>query len=173
MPPLTTKRLLTSYAIGDAAAKDVIDWATILLIDGRDSPHLRLLAGYTESQAEADSEEFRTDFRKTLAELGLELPPERTAYRDYACFICEAILVDTVPLREGHRILYRIWQDVNYELGDAQIFEPFMYLEDSLSLVAEGHTPLMERFNGLIEATYPDILRNEARLFIDAHCSPG
>lgn len=48
-----------------------------------------------------------------------------------------------------------------------------MVLEDSLSLVAEGYTPHMERFNGLNEATYPDMLRNEARLFIDFHSRSG
>lgn len=170
MPQPSTNRLLTAYALGDATSKEMIDWATAILTGGRDSPHLRVLAGYTESQAEADLEDFRADFRRTLEELDLELPPKRTAYRDYACFICEAILEETIPLRQGHRVLYSIWQEVNYGIGGAQIFEPFMYLEDSLSLVEEGYSPLMERFEGLNSSTYPDILRSEARLFLDAHC---
>ena len=172
MPATHTKRLLTAYAIGDATSKDVIEWATTMLIDGHDTPHLCMLAGYSESQAESNLEEFRADFRRTLKELGLELPPERTAYEDHACFICEAILDGAISFRKGHRILYSIWQEVNYGIGGAQIFEPFMYLEDSLSLVEEGYPPLMERFTGLNEETYQNILRNEARLFIDAHCKP-
>ena len=62
----STKKLLTAYAIGDAGSQDVIDWATMMLTTGSDSPHLRVLAGYTEAQAETDLEDFRADFRKTL-----------------------------------------------------------------------------------------------------------
>ncbi|MDF1811946.1 MAG: hypothetical protein P1V20_07020 [Verrucomicrobiales bacterium] len=171
-PRPDTKRLLTAYVLGGATSKEVIDWATAILIDGCDSPHLRLLAGYTESQAEADLQDFRGDFLRTLEELGLDLPSERTAYQDYACIICEEILEEIIALRKGHQVLYSIWQEVNYGIGDAQIFEPFMYLEDSLSLIEEGYPPLMERFEGLNASTYPDILRSEARLFLDAHCNP-
>lgn len=169
MSPPSTRKLLTKYALGNAASQEIIDWATGMLMESCDTAHLRMLAGYTESQAEADLEGFRADFRKALEELGLELPPERTAYKDYACFICEAILEETIALREGHRVLYSIWQEVNYGIGGADIFESFMYLEDSRTLVEEGYPPLMERFEGLNKWTYSDLLRNEARLFLRIH----
>jgi len=169
MSPQGTGKLLTKYALGNAASQEIIDWATGMLTAGRDTPHLRMLAGYTESQAEADLEGFRADFRKTLEELGLELPPVRAAYKDYACFICEAILEEAIALREGHRVLYSIWQEVNYGIGGAGIFESFMYLEDSRTLVEEGYPPLMKRFQGLSKWTYSELLRNEARLFLEAH----
>jgi hypothetical protein len=62
------KLLLDSW-MGDAQGKDYIDWAVDLLMAGRDTPSLRILAGLNASHERGDIEEY---FLRTCRELGLE-----------------------------------------------------------------------------------------------------
>lgn len=77
-----------------------------------------------------------------------------------------------VDLEHAHNVLYEIWQKTNYDpefKGDRR-FDVWMYLQDSLRLVEEGHEPLLPQFKGLSKKSYHDILKREALRFIEQHC---
>jgi len=63
-------KLLLDRWIGDAQAEDYIAWAVDLLVAGRDTPSLRILAGLNATHERSDIEEY---FLRTCRELGLEL----------------------------------------------------------------------------------------------------
>lgn len=166
-----TRELLVRFALGQEFIREAIDWACDLLVGGEDTTHLRLLAGYSVVEAERSLEEFRADFRSTLEELGISVPPTREAFSEFACFICKSYLDGVLPCDTAHRILYQIWIETNYDARTKidDRFDGWMYLCDSRSLVAEGYEPLLEKFDGLNEETYEEFFRKEAVSFLVAY----
>ncbi len=170
---MDTRSLLVCCAVGDARPGDIIDWACDELAAGRDGAELRRLAGYLAHEARQEPQEFREQFQRTLHEQGFEMPPPRAAYTDYACFICRAMLDASLPPARGARILYQVWSDSNTDpdyRSDGR-FDIWVYLQDSLELIADGYGPLHERLAGLRPENHESFARREAERFLDRYGS--
>jgi hypothetical protein len=78
----STAEILALRVLGASVDQLFVDWAVAQLEAGRDSPHLRVLAGEI---APFNYFEMSQLLDKVLQELGLELPPDdETALRNYA-----------------------------------------------------------------------------------------
>lgn len=166
-----SKLVLAKFALGETTEKESISWACDLLEQGFDTPHLRILAGYTEPEARRDLEDFRSDFQKTVEELGLEFPPKPEAYTDFACYICRSYLDGILDYSTSHTTLYNIWRDTAYDSknGIDKRFEVWMYLSESIELIYDGYGPLLEKFNGLNEKNHEEYFRKEAEEFLSQY----
>ena len=63
-------KLWLDRRMGDALGEDYIAWAVDLLVAGRDTPFLRILAGLNPTHKRGEIEEY---FLRTCKKLGLEL----------------------------------------------------------------------------------------------------
>lgn len=76
-------------AFGLANSQTLVDWAISELIDGLDSPHLRILAGLSEP---LDSLEVDRIFRYALKELDFQVPNLQVCRWQYVRFLVQKVL---------------------------------------------------------------------------------
>ena len=121
-----TDKLLLDRWMGDAPGEDYIAWAVDLLVAGRDTPSLRILAGLNPVHERGDIEGY---FLRTCKELGLELLESSDNPRDAVPFVKRLYQSGTLsPEETVHRMANL------YELSDYSdpLLEPWFALEDAL-----------------------------------------
>ena len=74
-------------------ADDYIDWAGEMLVQGRDTYSLRILAGLERSASAFEAEDY---FLRAAKELGLNIPAPADAVRAYACEIARQIMDEQI-----------------------------------------------------------------------------
>ena len=77
----TTNMLIAKRGLQKLLGSEASEWATDQLVQGRDTPHLRQLAGTTGSE---NSFELQDLFDRALHELGLSVPSREQAILLYA-----------------------------------------------------------------------------------------
>lgn len=116
----TLYRETAAFAIGLTTSDCLPEVAVRLLVEGRDSPALRRLAGLGESEID----EAASLFRQSLLEMGCMLPTPREAVLYLAREIALQIVKGEVPPYEGGK---RIW-DLSSKIGHALLeLHPFVY----------------------------------------------
>ena len=153
---------------------DIIHWAEEKLMEGSDSVYICYLAAYTYAEAVEKKTAFWLHFTKALQELNLTIPnlsvPE--ARTQYACAVCRDLLAGLYEKREALEILYEIWLEDRYDKPENQIqgnyFNIWMYISDSLSVMADGYEALPP-CKGLTPDNYDQYFRTTAQEFIDRY----
>jgi hypothetical protein len=121
-----TDKLLLDRWMGDAPGEDYVAWAVELLVTGRDTPSLRVLAGLIPSLERDDIEVY---FLHCCKELGLELLESSDSPRDAVPFVKRLYQSGTLsPEETVHRMANF------YELSDYSdpLLQPWFTLEDAL-----------------------------------------
>ncbi len=117
---------------GGGRGQPLVDAAAQALVDGIDSPSLRILAGAQAAFSEEDASAYGPD---TLGELGLEIPSRNSesAIIEGARYRAADLLREAISSRELASELYRAWVATSYaeELDDWSGFEDWYDLVDS------------------------------------------
>jgi hypothetical protein len=93
-------RLFARRALESRTPDDLVEWAVSELVDGLDTPHLRILAGLTKPLYWSEVEEI---FARALEELGLSEPSSVESLWRYALFIAQHVIWrDARPRRLPH-----------------------------------------------------------------------
>lgn len=100
--------------MGTAYPEDYTTWAMEMLEKGSDSENLAILAGLGYEK-NADSEEIKEYFYKSLKDLGLELPTQENSILDYAKYICSEIVGGNISPENGLAILDGLYSKSDYE----------------------------------------------------------
>ncbi|MHB0914899.1 MAG: hypothetical protein ACYC4M_04345 [Thermoleophilia bacterium] len=108
-------------ALDVSRPSDLIDAATDALVEGLDTPSLRILAGL----AEADGAEVKKMFDRSLDELNISLPNEREAALRLAQLICIEILTGQTHPYKGAKRIWKLSLQVNDE--EMPELDPFIY----------------------------------------------
>src|SRR5215510_8817812 len=101
--------LLTSIfgkrALGQLSSGHYVEWAGEMLVEGYDSPSLRILAGLDRFASSFEAEDY---FLRSLNELNLTPPDSTTAIRAYACEIAQRVIDGRMSGKDGVRALFQI-----------------------------------------------------------------
>jgi hypothetical protein len=145
-------------AMNCATAADYVQWATGLLIEGRDSRNLRLLAGLDERGSVSEAEEH---FTRTLRELQIPEPDTDGKLRAYAMDLAQQILDRELAAEAGVRALYQICVFT----GNAEPYILWLYLDDTLDDIRAGEFPHL--YPTATAESFDVLVRAEAQGFLD------
>jgi hypothetical protein len=133
MTPLSLARIQMRHATGVAWSEELVDWAVSELVDGLDTPNLRILAGLSFPHCRSEVEQY---FAWVMDDLGYPLLGREEAVRNYVRLVAEAILAGTLPPLEGFNEVYAIaaredfpsylgeWVDLGFEIERLWDLEP-------------------------------------------------
>jgi hypothetical protein len=130
-----------------------------MLMQGYDSYHLCILAGYNSFTSVFEVEE---RFLRAARELGFDAPDPETAIRAYACEIAQQIIEGRLSGREGVHALFRLCITTQYHPD----FIIWLYLDDAWDYLSVGDLPYT--YESATLENYDDVARQEARNFIAA-----
>jgi hypothetical protein len=150
------RRLLFGFHLGDATSTDFVDWAVEELVASRDTPNLRILAGLPKPPYWAEVEYY---FRRTLEDLGWEMPERVTYLRQYARETAADILSGAIPALDGRDEIWR----VSHALGYPTSLRSWIYLDECMDPVT-----LCELEKEELEAA----IRSEAELLLQVADAP-
>jgi hypothetical protein len=156
--PLSIATVFGRRAMNRVSAADYVEWATGMLVDGHDTPTLRVLAGLDERGSAFEAEEY---FRRVLRELQIPEPDEAGKMRAYACDLARQIVSGTLAAEEGVRALYQVCLATGY----APQFMVWLYLDDALDSIKAGDYPYT--YETATADSYAGIVKMEARRFIE------
>jgi len=107
---------------GCGDSKDCVDWATMALCSGADSPSLRILAGL---DPQSNGFEIRDYTRKALEELGIKPLSGVESVLAYARDLAEEIVENSQKLRANLNTLYQLCHTNDYlaELHDFYLLD--------------------------------------------------
>lgn len=108
------EHLAGKRALGNASAKDYTDWAESALYSDTDSESIAILAGFG-LEREPDSIEVQTYFDKSINELGLKLPTDAEAIKNYAIHLCQQVVAYKIAPQEGVNLLDSFYTATDYE----------------------------------------------------------
>ena len=120
----STRKILARRYMGLAYDQEYVTWAVGMLVEGYDTPILRILAGLSFPFA---SFEIDVYFSKTLVELGITIPDRETCLRTYALDVARGIVNGDITPEEGCHTIFHITQDLL--TSDLRIW---LYLDDKL-----------------------------------------
>lgn len=118
------KQHLANYVLGNVDEQDLIHIATNALVEGYDSPSLRILAGESDT---ANPFEINSIFKSVLRELEVELPTEDEAIMMLLCYHIEKIAEGRTPPRERMETIME------------EIYYPGKLFEKEKEFVGESH----------------------------------
>lgn len=158
---LTTKAILAFRALNKSIDKNWIDWATSMLEQGYDTPHLRMLAGeanpYLSSQFE-----MRELVDKTLEELGFSWFDIDHVVKEYTAELLQDMLNGK---RTSTAVLHELY-DLCVELDYADylyVFHSLYFAQNDLESYGEQHYFPANCSN--IE----NVMQDEARKWLEEH----
>jgi len=124
-------KLLLDRWMGDAQGEDYIDWAVDLLVAGRDTPSLRVLAGLNATHERSDIEEY---FLRTCRELGLQPLEVSDNPRDAVLLVKRLYRSGTLSPEETLHYMSRLYQ--LSECSDP-LLQPWFTLREALADLAD------------------------------------
>ena len=101
-----------------------VDWAVAALESDFDSPSLRTLAGL-DLTPPVDTTEAVEYFQRSLAELGLAIPPQTVILRDYLAEIASGMVSERISIREA---LHEVHSSIVTPLGHPDDLRPWCLL---------------------------------------------
>ena len=161
---LPAKAIFWKRALYQLPAGDYVDWAGEMLVQGHDSPSLRILAGLQRLASTFEAEDY---FLRSVRELGLSIPDPETAVRAYACEIARQIVDGRLTGREGVRELYRICLATEYDRD----YLIWLELDDALDSLLSGEYAYT--YEAATLENFDEVARQEAEKFIVALCGAG
>lgn len=111
-----------------------IEWAVGALVDGKDSPSLRILAGLDENSSSFEVEEY---YRRARRELSLPEPTEEEALREYAVHLSRQILEPGSDFEKLAGMLHELCWTNHFPEGMMGWFT----FVDSLWAIKNGESP--------------------------------
>jgi hypothetical protein len=160
-PTPTTATLLAMRSLQRSIGAMAGEWATLQLMEGKDTPHLRQLAGATGAENRFELEEL---FDRTLHELGIVVPLRDEAIASWARELARDYLSGSITRRYFLHTVSDLCVEGDYS---RQIF-PFYLLRFTLEdLEYDGFS--FHRADATKE-NFEDLLRSEIeRLLADEH----
>lgn len=119
--------LLVVRSSGRAIMEDYVEWALSELESGLDTPNLRILAGLAQPLYSVDVERY---FKRTLADLKIELPSDDLFLRQYVCQLARDIVSGAMSPTEGCRKIVGLWFHLDHtpELRNWDVLEDDLYV---------------------------------------------
>ncbi|MBW4694030.1 MAG: hypothetical protein KME27_19975 [Lyngbya sp. HA4199-MV5] len=160
----STNAIFGKRALHQVFADDYIDWAIELLVQGYDSPNLRILAGLDRRSSVFDIE---TYFIHAIKELEIEEPEPKAAVRAYACEMAQQIIDGQfTSLRAVVRALYQIWLNTDYDPN----YAIWLTLDDALDSLYAGEYPYS--YPSATLENFEAIVQQEAARFVSQLLQP-
>jgi hypothetical protein len=154
----STNALLGKRAICHIFATDYIDWAEEMLIQGYDTPNLRILAGLDRKNSIFAVEQY---FHTAIKELNIEEIEPNTAVRIYACEVAKQIINGEIKSsQQAIEALYQIYVGTDYD-SDYMIWSE---LDDAFASIRAGEYPYT--YPSATLENFAAILKQEATKFI-------
>jgi hypothetical protein len=153
----STKAIFGKRAVQNIFAEDYIDWAGEMLVQGYDSPRLRILAGLDRQGSVFEVEEY---FLHSINELTIIEPESKAAVRAYACEIAQQIINGQLTAQQGVRALYQVYRNTEYD-SDYVIW---LELDDALDSLLAGVFPYS--YQSATVENFDTIVKQEAERFI-------
>lgn len=107
---LKFEQLLKKRFHGTANRDDYVHWAETELLDGKDSPHLRIVAGLL------NADDLEHHFLAALQELNLSLPPREDYFQDQIRQILQAVVQQQIETGAAFFELEQIDKALNHPL---------------------------------------------------------
>jgi hypothetical protein len=161
---LSTGHIFGKRVLYQLPAGDYIDWAGEMLVQGRDSYSLRILAGLPPSTSTSEAEDY---FLRSARELGLSVPDPEAAVRGYACEVARQIVEGHVAARDGVRELYRICLATEHDRD----YRIWLRLDDALDSLLSGE--YAHAYESATLEDFDEIATREAEKFIAEMCGGG
>lgn len=139
-------------------AADYVEWAVGMLVEGRDSPSLRIFAGLDERGGVFEAEDY---FVRVMRELQISEPDSAAALKAYGVDLATKILDGSLGPEAGVRMLYQLCKKTNYEAP----FTVWCELDDALDDIKAGSYP--NCYEKATAENFGDIVKKEARKFIE------
>lgn len=161
---ISTSELFGLQVSKDVRSANYVDWAVGMLVEGFDSPSLRVLAGLDENGNVFETEE---TFGKVVRELGIQEPNTQGKFRGYACYQASRILDGTISPENGVQALYKVWR----MSGCKKEYIDWVRLDDALDWMQQGDFAMAEMILGsgvTCHADWVGRVKNEARKLVDA-----
>jgi hypothetical protein len=143
LPP-DIRTLLANLWRGAVKPESLVAWATDQLVEGRDSPNLRILAGLSGD----DSQEAEEYLGKALTDLGIPLPDKRECLVYYCGDVARDILKGAVRPLAAFNILWQINSELNYPLE----LRSCTQLEGDLDMLDDREVPVAQREEAVRQA---------------------
>jgi hypothetical protein len=144
-------------ALQQLSSVDYVDWAGEMLVQGYDSPSLRILAGLNRSASTFEAEGY---FDRSMTELSLTPPDSDAAIRAYACEIARQITEDKITAKDGVRALVGICIATEC----ARDFVIWLELDEALDSLISGNYPFT--YQSATLENFDEIAKREAANFI-------
>ena len=159
-PPATTNMLLAMRSLQRSLGTLAAEWATTQLSEGKDTPHLRQLAGVSGTENPFELEEL---FDRAVRELGIAVPERNEALALYARELAQQYLDGTIT----RDYLLRFLSDLCVETDYSRELYPFYLLrwtledlEDQGSSFYIAHAT-RDNFDGLLHTEIDRLLASE------------
>ncbi len=144
--------------LGYFDTQELVDWAVAALQTGYETEHLLMLAGMDGYP----SQEKWDYFERSVAELGLPLPPpDKEALRAYATVRAEEVVAGRLDWRAGLSEFVKICRASRY----APRYDYFSYLSDELDMIEDG-VGIGQYVANLTQANAPDVVRQAFNHFL-------
>ena len=137
---------------------DYIDWAVEKLVEGSDSPDLRLLSGLDATSSLFEAE---LHFAKAIKQLGILEPDRAGKLRAYGVLLARLILDGVISPRAGVYTLYRICVLLDYP----KEFMVWLELDDAYEDIKAGLHPYS--YQSTTAENCESIVRLEAEKFLE------
>lgn len=129
---ISISELFGLQVLKEVRSANYVDWAVGMIVEGFDSPSLRILAGLDENGNVFETAE---TFGKVVREMGIQEPNTQGKFRGYACYQASRILDGTISPENGVKALYRVWLKSNYD----HPYSIWCSLDDALDWVQQGN----------------------------------
>jgi hypothetical protein len=153
--------LIGKRILGTASSRDYIQWAESLLLQNVGSENVAILAGLA-CENNSDSEEVEKYFQRSLEDLGLVLPNEEEALKNYAKVICEQIVSGDLEPEKGFSILARLDFIADHKIV---LFSIWDSLSEDLQVI--GHHEKFIVNTGLTKDNKKEYIKKVAVQFIE------
>lgn len=152
---MTTCTLFGRIAMKCVGVSDYVDWGVAMLIEGSDSPALRILAGLEPLTDRFEAEDY---FRRATRELGIRVPAVDEMLDLYAEDLCRQLLDGRIPPKEALSKLCR----VTIASGYAERHMDWFYVCDAFDCLEEGK----HLYPSATLENCEELLRKEAKVFL-------
>ncbi|HEX8141305.1 MAG TPA: hypothetical protein VF553_01840 [Pyrinomonadaceae bacterium] len=122
---LETIKLVAGRYMELVTHEEYVEWAVSCLESGIDSKNIRILASLQKPLYSSEVEDY---FKRSLRDLGWELPDRKECIIEYARSFAKEILSGQVSPLEGCRKIYRIVVDLQYP----RELMSWLYLDEGL-----------------------------------------
>ena len=166
---ISTSELFGLQVLKEVRSANYVDWAVGMIVEGYDSPSLRILAGLDENGNVFETEE---TFGRVVRELGMREPNTSGKLGGYACYVASRILSGMISPENGVKALYRVWRMSDYK----EEYFDWVLLDDALDWVRQGDfdmAPIILGGGVTCHADWVEKVKQAARKLVDGTQESG